>query len=187
MVREPHRRRVSTPVNDVLDALDRGELTDVIDAFEQLGQLDDLERSPRHRRGRDRPERTDRPGESATATALRRATRSSMRPPACSACRTASPSGTIDADLVNPPFRFPECGAAEAYWLDVYSMGDAEFVALVESASPCFLGLVAAGQIEAVHAAHRDARPGRASRVGTGTPRPTPSTPTASSSAPAPP
>lgn len=58
-------------------------------------------------------------------------------------------AGTIDPMFVQPHFRFAECGVAEAYWSDIYSMSDAEFVALVEGASPCFLDLVASGQVEA--------------------------------------
>ncbi|MCU1361179.1 MAG: hypothetical protein JWN99_2468 [Ilumatobacteraceae bacterium] len=57
--------------------------------------------------------------------------------------------GTIDADLVNVTFRYPQCGAADAYWSDVYTMPDADFVALVTAASPCFLNLVASGEIDA--------------------------------------
>lgn len=58
-------------------------------------------------------------------------------------------AGTIDPMFVPPHFRFTECGVAEAYWSDIYSMTDAEFVALVEGASPCFLDLVASGRAEA--------------------------------------
>lgn len=58
-------------------------------------------------------------------------------------------AGTIDPMFVPPHFRFTECGVAEAYWSDIYSMTDAEFVALVEAASPCFLDIVASGRAEA--------------------------------------
>ena len=58
-------------------------------------------------------------------------------------------AGTIDSMFVPPHFRFTECGVAEAYWSDIYSMTDAEFVALVEGASPCFLDIVASGRAEA--------------------------------------
>ena len=58
-------------------------------------------------------------------------------------------AGTIDPMFVPPHFRFVECGVAEAYWSDIYSMSDAEFVALVEAASPCFLDIVASGRAEA--------------------------------------
>ena len=58
-------------------------------------------------------------------------------------------AGTIDPMFVPPHFRFTECGVAEAYWSDIYSMTDAEFVALVEAASPCFLDVVASGRAEA--------------------------------------
>ncbi len=59
-------------------------------------------------------------------------------------------AGTIDPLFVSPQFRFPECGIAEAYWnSEIYSLPDADFIALVEAASPCFLDLVATGQLEA--------------------------------------
>ena len=56
--------------------------------------------------------------------------------------------GSIDPTFVTVPFRHPECGVAEAYWSDVYSMPDDEFVELVTSASPCFLDLVRSGAVE---------------------------------------
>ena len=38
--------------------------------------------------------------------------------------------GTIDADLrQRRRCCYPECGAAEAYWCDIYTMPDADFVA----------------------------------------------------------
>jgi hypothetical protein len=58
-------------------------------------------------------------------------------------------SGTIDPDFVPAQYRFAECGVAEAYWSDIYSMSDAEFVALAEGASPCFRDLVSSGAIDA--------------------------------------
>jgi hypothetical protein len=57
-------------------------------------------------------------------------------------------AGTIDPLFVPPHFRFPECGVAETYWSEIYSLSDAEFVAMAEAASPCFLDLVATGQVE---------------------------------------
>lgn len=57
-------------------------------------------------------------------------------------------AGTIDPFFVSPALRFPECGVAEVYWEDVYSMPDDEFVAMVTAASPCFLDLVASGAVD---------------------------------------
>jgi hypothetical protein len=132
-------------VNDVLDALDRGELTEVIDAFEQLGQFDDISDLPGIVEGEIDPnEPIDPEGDALSACYQEIDAASGIQ-----CMQDGIASGAIDADLVSPTYRFPECGAAEAYWLDVYSMGDTEFVALVESASPCFLGLVATGDIEA--------------------------------------
>jgi hypothetical protein len=57
-------------------------------------------------------------------------------------------TGEIDATFVPVALRFPECGYAEVSWSgDLYSMSDADFVAAVEAARPCFLALVAAGTI----------------------------------------
>ncbi|MBI5090168.1 MAG: hypothetical protein HZB15_15250 [Actinobacteria bacterium] len=56
-------------------------------------------------------------------------------------------AGTIDPGQVVVTVPYPECGAAEPYWSEVYSMEDAEFVALAEQVSPCFLDLVASGEI----------------------------------------
>lgn len=58
-------------------------------------------------------------------------------------------AGTIDPDFVMVPVRFPECGVAEVYWGDVYSLPDDEFVAMATEASPCFLDLVEQGAVEA--------------------------------------
>ena len=57
-------------------------------------------------------------------------------------------AGTIDPDLLTPQLRFPECGVAEVYWNDVYSLPDDEFVAMATEASPCLLDLVAAGEVD---------------------------------------
>jgi hypothetical protein len=63
--------------------------------------------------------------------------------------QTGITEGSIDPAYVPVAYRFPECGVAEAYWGPIYSMPDAEFVALVEGASPCFLAIVEAGTVEA--------------------------------------
>ena len=58
-------------------------------------------------------------------------------------------TGEIDETFIPIALRFPECGYAEASWSgDLYSMSDADFVAAVEAARPCFLALVAAGTID---------------------------------------
>jgi hypothetical protein len=59
----------------------------------------------------------------------------------------------LDADEVDEwqvaaEMRFPECGAAEAHWEGYFLMDDAEFLALVEEARPCFLQLVEDGRLE---------------------------------------
>ena len=58
-------------------------------------------------------------------------------------------TGEIDETFIPIALRFPECGYAETRWSgDLYSMSDADFVAAVEAARPCFLALVAAGTID---------------------------------------
>jgi len=57
-------------------------------------------------------------------------------------------AGTIDPTFVPAYFRFPECGVAEQYFDQLYDMSDADFVAMVEAASPCFLGLIESGAVE---------------------------------------
>lgn len=138
-------------LNDVLDALDRDELTDLIDAFERLGELDDFTDLPGIvEGGTDMGEGSD-PGDPGDldGDALSACYQELDAAAGVQCMQDGIASGAIDPEIVNPPFRFPECGAAEAYWIDVYSMADAEFVAVVEAASPCFLGLVAAGELDA--------------------------------------
>ncbi|HZB39404.1 MAG TPA: hypothetical protein VE487_00480 [Ilumatobacter sp.] len=58
-------------------------------------------------------------------------------------------TGELDPTLMPIALRFPECGYAEVSWgSHLYSMSDADFVAAVEAARPCFLALVAAGTID---------------------------------------
>lgn len=58
-------------------------------------------------------------------------------------------SGDIDATFIPVALRFPQCGYAEVSWSGaLYSMNDADFVAAVEAAQPCFLALVAAGTLD---------------------------------------
>jgi hypothetical protein len=54
-----------------------------------------------------------------------------------------------DADLVAAPVEmlYPECGVAEAYW-DNFTMTDETFFELIDAARPCFLALVASGELQ---------------------------------------
>jgi hypothetical protein len=55
--------------------------------------------------------------------------------------------GTIDPTFVSVPIRHPECGVAETYWGGLFGLSDEEFVTLITDASPCFLQLIASGEI----------------------------------------
>lgn len=58
-------------------------------------------------------------------------------------------SGEIERLAVPAPLLFPECGLAEMTWEGhLYSATDAEFVAALEVAVPCFQALVDSGAIE---------------------------------------
>jgi hypothetical protein len=41
---------------------------------------------------------------------------------------------------------YPQCGVAEAYWSN-FQMTDEAFFALIDTARPCFLALVASGEL----------------------------------------
>jgi hypothetical protein len=57
-------------------------------------------------------------------------------------------TGEIDSTYIPVALRFPECGYAEVSWTGtLYSMSDADFIATVEAARPCFLALVQSGQL----------------------------------------
>jgi hypothetical protein len=57
--------------------------------------------------------------------------------------------GEIDASYIPVVLRFPECGYADLSWSgDLYSMGDAEFVAAADAARPCFVALLEAETVE---------------------------------------
>ena len=56
-------------------------------------------------------------------------------------------TGEIDASYLPIELRFPECGY-QAAWNELQSLPDAEFVATIEAARPCFLDLVAQGVLE---------------------------------------
>ena len=69
-------------------------------------------------------------------------------------------TGEIDETFMPVALRFPECGYAEVSWSgDLYSMSDADFVAAVEAARPCFLALVDGRHDPGVRAADRDRPP----------------------------
>ncbi|MET0326196.1 MAG: hypothetical protein ABW219_13295 [Ilumatobacteraceae bacterium] len=75
-------------------------------------------------------------------------------------------AGGMDADEVPFFVRWPECGLAEVGWSgDYYTLPDAEFVAVVEEAAPCFEDLVASGEVDAddvpVELAHPECLDGR--------------------------
>ena len=54
-----------------------------------------------------------------------------------------------EADALGAPLEMlhPECGVAEAYWTN-FDMTDEAFFVLIDTARPCFLALVASGEIE---------------------------------------
>lgn len=56
--------------------------------------------------------------------------------------------GSIDPMLVPATLRHPECGVAELYWSAIYSMSDADFTSMATAASPCFLDLIARGELD---------------------------------------
>jgi len=59
-------------------------------------------------------------------------------------------SGDLDPVGVEVYMRHPECGLAEAFWAgEYYRLPDAEFMALVEQAAPCFQQLVQDGELTA--------------------------------------
>lgn len=58
-------------------------------------------------------------------------------------------AGDIDTFEFPVYLRLPECGLDELYWSgDYYSLPDAEFVAAIEDAAPCFQAAVADGTID---------------------------------------
>ena len=58
-------------------------------------------------------------------------------------------TGELDATFMPVELRFPECGYSEVAWSgELYGMSDADFIATVEAARPCFLALVAAGTLD---------------------------------------
>lgn len=153
--------------NDLLAALDVDELREIIGAgsdfvesvfegtiFDNGNLIDESFELPADEAADDVPgEATDEATDEATedASTLDAYTLCFEEIDAASgvACMNAGiAAGTIDPVFVAPHFRFAECGVAETYWSDIYSLGDADFVAMVEGASPCFLNLIATGQVE---------------------------------------
>ena len=57
-------------------------------------------------------------------------------------------TGEISPSTVPVFLRAPECGLSDLYWSgELYSLSDAEFIAAVETAAPCFQALVADGTL----------------------------------------
>jgi hypothetical protein len=136
--------------NDLLGALDAGELRDIIAAGSDFvdSLVDDF--GDPFSDSLDLPMDPGDDSSGDASTDAYAACFGELDAAAGVACLNAGvAAGTIDPMLVSPQFRFPECGVAEAYWSDIDSMSDAEFVALVEAASPCFLDIVASGRAEA--------------------------------------
>ena len=68
---------------------------------------------------------------------------------AAGACfRELIDAGEIEASVAPIYVLYPECGLAEVYWSGDYtSLPDADFVAIVEEAAPCFQQLVRSGEL----------------------------------------
>ncbi|HEY3484961.1 MAG TPA: hypothetical protein VGK49_06225 [Ilumatobacteraceae bacterium] len=142
----------------VARALDRGELEGLIDAFppaiESLSDLafgtvavDDPEFVDDEIivEGDDDP--LDDPLEDDPAS------RCYMLPDATRATEcltTLLDQGEIEEWEIPVELRFPECGVADQYWEGYHVLDDVQFLELVELATPCFLDLVAAGEIEEI-------------------------------------
>ncbi|MDQ3468472.1 MAG: hypothetical protein M3487_01660, partial [Actinomycetota bacterium] len=57
-------------------------------------------------------------------------------------------TGEISPSTVPVVLRAPQCGLADLYWSgELYSLADADFIAAVEPAAPCFQALVADGTL----------------------------------------
>ena len=50
--------------------------------------------------------------------------------------------------MVPIELRHPECGFDERWSGELYQMSDAEFIAAIEEAQPCFLALLDSGEID---------------------------------------
>lgn len=130
--------------NDLLGALEKQELVDIIDAGRDFfGSVDLL--------GGDEPIILD--GDLGGATdpatdALDACYAKAEATEALACLQTGLADGSIDPMLVPATLRHPECGVAELYWSAVYSMSDADFTSMVTAASPCFLDLIARGELD---------------------------------------
>jgi hypothetical protein len=129
--------------NDLLGALDKQEVVDIIDAGREFfGSVDLL--------GGDESVMIDDLGDSTDpATATLDACYAATDATEVLACIQAGlADGSIDPTLVPATLRHPECGVAELYWNDIYSMSDADFTAMATAASPCFVDLILRGELD---------------------------------------
>lgn len=67
--------------------------------------------------------------------------------PAVACFQAGLAAATITPDEIPVQLRFPECGLGEPYWTGYFQMSDAEFIAAISAASPCFADKVAAGAL----------------------------------------
>ncbi len=54
-------------------------------------------------------------------------------------------AGAISAEEIPAQLRFPECGLGESYWMGYYQLPDADFIAVISAAAPCFADKVTSG------------------------------------------
>ncbi len=128
--------------NDLLGALDKQEIVDLIDAGGTLLGSIDLFAS-------DESSILDDLGGTDPATGALDACYAKADAADALACLQAGlADGSIDPAMAPATLRHPECGVAEVYWTDIYSMSDADFTAMVTAASPCFLDLIARGELD---------------------------------------
>mgnify|MGYP001578819276 CR=1 FL=1 len=154
-------------INDVLAAFDRDELSDVIADIRAVidnglgldyeGGLPDIGDLPL-----DTPPFDTAPGDTTSGDTVPTDSSAPDEFAALEACYSETEAaagitcmqegvadGTIDPIYVSPAVLHPECGVAELYWTsDYYSLADAEFAAMAEGASKCFLDLVATGEVD---------------------------------------
>ena len=129
--------------NGILATLDKQEVVDIIDAGQSFFDSLDLFGSDLIDDGGGLIDGSGLPTDAIdTCYSMMDATE------ALSCIQTGLADGSIDPALVPATLRFPECGVAEVYWNDVYSMTDEEFTATVSAASPCFLDLIASGALD---------------------------------------
>ncbi|MFZ4809802.1 MAG: hypothetical protein ACOYL9_00520 [Ilumatobacteraceae bacterium] len=135
-------------VNDVLAALDQNELTSIVTSFRALIDSEDFGLGglpfgdPLFGTG---DAFSDEP---MTSDPISKCYGIFDAPEALACIQAAIDAGTGDPATLPVTIRYPECGVAEFYWSGVYSASDADFVATVTAASPCFLDLVASGAVD---------------------------------------